>query len=251
MTFQALLLSLLAASLTHATHLGKRAALDTCLQQSDIPTDTLGSTAWKADVLPYNARLPYAPVAVAVPTTIAQVQASVNCGRSAAIKTNPKCRGHSYASLGLGGDDGHFIIQLDNIYNVTLDTTTNIATIQAGARLGHVANSLWTQGKRAISAGTCPGVGVSGHAIHGGYGMSSHKHGLAVDAKAARTVVLANGTITNCSATQNSDLFWALRGAGSNFGVVVPYEFTTFAPPSTVTYFNMNFKWNINNASAN
>ena len=135
----------------------RRAVIDDCLKNAQVPADTSGSTDWKADILPFNARLTYTPAAVAVPTTIAQIQAAVNCARTAGLKATPKGGGHSYASLGLGGEDGHLMIELDRMFNVTLNKTTNIATVQPGARLGHVANELFKQGSRAISAGTCPG----------------------------------------------------------------------------------------------
>lgn len=94
-------------------------------------------------------------------------------------------------------------------------------------------------------------VGVSGHALHGGYGMSSHKYGLATDWIVGLTAVLANGTIVRCTTTENADLFWAFRGAGSNFGIVVSYEFATFSAPAQVTYFSMPFKWNTTSAPGN
>lgn len=78
--------------------------------------------------------------------------------------------------------------------------------------------------------------------------MSSHKYGLATDWIAGLTAVLANGTIVHCSAVENPDLFWAFRGAGSNFGIVVSYEFSTFAAPAQVTYFSMPFQWNATSA---
>lgn len=81
--------------------------------------------------------------------------------------------------------------------------------------------------------------------------MSSHKYGLATDWIVGMTVVLANGTIARCSATENRDLFWALRGAGSNYGVVASYEFATFAAPAEVTYFNMPARWNAATAAGN
>ena len=78
--------------------------------------------------------------------------------------------------------------------------------------------------------------------------MSSHKYGLATDWIVGMTVVLANGTIARCSATENPNLFWALRGSGSNYGVVASYDFATFAAPTQVTYFNMPTKWNTTTA---
>lgn len=131
--------------------------MNDCLSKALVPTDKAGSSNWTADVKPFNSRLPYTPSAVAVPTTIAQIQGAVDCGRESEVKVSAKGGGHSYASSGLGGENGHLVIQLDRMFNVTLNRTTNIATVQPGARLGHVANELFKQGSRAISAGTCPG----------------------------------------------------------------------------------------------
>lgn len=72
--------------------------------------------------------------------------------------------------------------------------------------------------------------------------MSSHKYGLATDWIVGMTVVLANGTIVRCSEKENPNLFWTLRGSGSNYGVVASYEFATFAAPSEVTYFSIPAK---------
>lgn len=94
-------------------------------------------------------------------------------------------------------------------------------------------------------------MGVSGHALHGGFGMSSHKYGLATDWIVGMQVVLADGRLVRASATENAELFWGLKGAGSNFGVVAAYEFDTFAAPGEVTYFSMPFRWNATTAGGN
>ncbi|EAA29277.3 Glucooligosaccharide oxidase [Neurospora crassa] len=224
--------------------LNKRAAIDDCLKSAGVPADAQGSSEWRTDVNPFNQRLPYTPVAIAVPTTIEHIQGAVSCATKLGIKVTPKSGGHSYASFGLGGENGHLVVELDRMSKVTLDKTTNIADVQSGARLGHVATELYKQGKRAFSHGTCPGVGVGGHSLHGGFGFSSHTYGLAVDWIAAATVVLANSTVVTASPTENPDLFWALRGAGSNFGIVASFKFNTFAAPSQVTAFQINLPWN-------
>ncbi|KAK8036095.1 hypothetical protein PG993_008709 [Apiospora rasikravindrae] len=241
----------LLAPFVRGVALDKSASLDDCLHAAEVPTNERNSTSWTQDTLPFNDRLHYTPVAVAVPTTVAHIQAAVSCAAKVGIKATPKGGGHSYASSGLGGEDGHLVIELDRMHNVTLDTKTNIATIQSGSRLGHVATELFKQGKRAFSHGTCPGVGVSGHSLHGGFGMSSHKYGLATDWMVGATVVLANSSLVHTSAAEHPDLFWALRGAGSNFGVVASYEFNTFPIPEEVTYFSMPFRWNLTTGFAN
>ncbi|KAK0637404.1 hypothetical protein B0T17DRAFT_568097 [Bombardia bombarda] len=245
-----------------AEPLAKRAAIDDCLKAANVPFDASGSNDWKADVKPFNQRLPYTPVAIAVPTTVEHVQGAVSCAAKLGIKVNPKSGGHSYASFGLGGENGHLIVELDRMSKVTVDSSTQIATVQAGARLGHVATALYNQGKRAFSHGTCPGcvdpssplasqlVGVAGHALHGGFGFSSHTHGLALDWMVGATVVLANSTVVETSATENPDIFWAMRGAGSSFGIVTTFRFNTFAAPSQVTAFQVNLPWNSANAIA-
>ncbi|KAK6074472.1 glucooligosaccharide oxidase [Seiridium cupressi] len=225
------------AALANAFAIHKRAAIDDCLSAASVPVDTPGSDDWKADGAPYNPRLTYTPIAIAVPTKLEHIQSAVSCAAKVGLKINAKSGGHSYTSLGFGGEDGHLMVQMDRMYNVTLDKTTNVATIQAGARLGHAATELYNQGQRAFSHGTCPGVGVSGHSLHGGFGMSSHLHGLATDWIAGITIVLANSTVVHASETENQDLFWAMRGGGSNFGIAASFEFNTFAAPANVTWF--------------
>jgi FAD/FMN-containing dehydrogenase len=86
-------------------------------------------------------------------------------------------------------------------------------------------------------------VGVGGHSLHGGFGFSSHSHGLAVDWIDSANVVLANGTAVTASATENKDIFWALKGAGSNFGIVTSFQFKTFAAPTNVTVYQIRLPW--------
>jgi FAD/FMN-containing dehydrogenase len=93
-------------------------------------------------------------------------------------------------------------------------------------------------------------VGISGHFLHGGFGFSSHTHGLALDAVVGATVVLADGSIVEASETQNPDLFWALRGAGSNFGIVASWRLRTFEAPTTLTCFKVNLGWTYSTAVA-
>ncbi|KAJ3566769.1 hypothetical protein NPX13_g7011 [Xylaria arbuscula] len=230
----------LLAGLSRAAVLNKRAVLTDCLAEAGTAVDAIDSTDWERDTRPFNSLLPYKPDVVAVPTTAEQIQKAVICGAQSGYKVTPKCGGHSYASYGLGGEDGHLVLQLDRMYAVKLDTETNTATVEPGTRLGHLAVELWAQGKRAISHGTCPGVGIAGHALHGGFGLSSHTHGLALDWIIGLNIVLANGTLVHSSATENSDLFWGMLGAGSNFGVVTSFELNTFAPPANLTWFVAN-----------
>lgn len=140
-----------------ALALSNHTSLEDCLTASSIPFDKPNSCAWKLDVAPFNERLPYTPVAIAVPRTIAHIEGAVKCASQSGVKVSAKCGGHSYASLGLGGEDGHLVVEMDRMHEVRLSEDGETAVIQGGARLGHVATELWEQGRRAISHGTCPG----------------------------------------------------------------------------------------------
>lgn len=137
--------------------LDRRTAIEDCLESSGVPAEAHEGQDWQTDTTPFNLRLKYTPIAVAAPTTVRHIQDAVACAAKLGLKATAKCGGHSYASFGLGGEDGHLIIQLDRMNTVVVDSTTGIATVGGGSRLGHVASELYSQGKRAISHGTCPG----------------------------------------------------------------------------------------------
>jgi FAD/FMN-containing dehydrogenase len=140
-----------------ASPFDKRDSLNDCLSKAGVPTDSPGSSDWAIDVAPFNLQLNYTPIAIAVPTTVEHIKGAVACAAKLGVKANAKCGGHSYASFGFGGEDGHLIVEMDRMNNVTVDNTTGVATIEGGSRLGHVASQLYAQGKRAFSHGTCPG----------------------------------------------------------------------------------------------
>jgi hypothetical protein len=97
--------------------------------------------------------------------------------------------------------------------------------------------ALYRQGQRALPHGTCSGVGIAGHALHGGYGYGSRKWGLTLDHIVALDVVLANGTQIHTTETDYPDIFFAMRGAGDSFGIVTYLYLQTEPAPSSVVYF--------------
>ena len=105
-----------------------------CLSSNQVPQDIPGSAAFSQDIIPYNLRLNYTPVAFAIPTTVPQVQAAVGCAAQYGVKVNPKSGGHSYAAHSLGGEDGHLVIDMKYFNEIALDTTTNLATVGPGKK---------------------------------------------------------------------------------------------------------------------
>jgi len=142
---------------TNATPLAKRAALDDCLKKAAVPTLTSGTADYTQSIKPFNNRVTFKPAAYAVPTTVKHVQDAVACGAANNILVTAKSGGHSYGSHGLGGEDGHLIVDMRGFKAVTLDAAADTAIIGTGGRLGDVATALYNQGKKAMVHGTCPG----------------------------------------------------------------------------------------------
>ncbi|GAA0807577.1 LLM class flavin-dependent oxidoreductase [Spirilliplanes yamanashiensis] len=106
-----------------------------------------------------------------------------------------------------------------------LDERRRLIRVGPGARWGEVARALHPYGW-ALSSGDYGGVGVGGLATAGGIGWLARRHGLTIDHLRAAEVVLADGRTVRADADTHPDLFWAVRGAGGNVGVVTAFEFT-------------------------
>lgn len=150
------LLLLLCTAINGSPHVKRQSIVD-CLTKASVPQDIPGTDNFTQGIKPYNLRLPFTPVALAIPSTVAQVQAAVGCASHCGVTVSPRSGGHSFASHSLGGEDGHLVIDMKLFNAVILDNSTNVASIGPGARLGNVALALFNQGGRAISHGVCPG----------------------------------------------------------------------------------------------
>ncbi|ORY71077.1 uncharacterized protein BCR38DRAFT_462358 [Pseudomassariella vexata] len=186
------------------------------------------------DYRTYNIRLPYKPAIIVLPENEFHIQAAVLCASKHGIKVQAKSGGHSYASFSNGGVDGAMMIDLQNLQNIKLDTTLDIAKVGGGVRLGNLALGLYEQGKTAVSHGTCAGVGIGGHFTHGGYGFSSRAWGLAMDHIVGLDVVLADGSFVRANKDNNQDIYWGMRGAADSLGIVVNFYLETHQAPETV-----------------
>ncbi|KAJ3489147.1 hypothetical protein NLG97_g6057 [Lecanicillium saksenae] len=217
--------------------------LRSCLTRANVLTVPIGSPDWIAELATYNSRMNHTPSVIVIARSIKHIQSALTCAAQAKVRVAAKSGGHSFGSYSLGGQDGHLVIVLDRMNQVEL-REDNTAVIQPGAKLGQVALRLHEKGRRAIAHGICPSVGIAGHVLHGGLGMATRTYGLALDWLTAAKLVLADGSVLYCSKQNNSDIFWALRGAGSSFGVVAELEFDTFEAPTEVTHFTYRLPWN-------
>ncbi|KAG4414239.1 hypothetical protein IFR04_012611 [Cadophora malorum] len=215
--------------------------LQDCLASRGVPTALNSSSDWSALIAPYNLRLPYTPTAVTIPTNHQHVSDSVTCAAAAGVQVQARSGGHSFASYSLGGKDGTLVVDLQKFNNISLDKSTGIVTAGGGVRLGNLGVGVFSQGQRALPHGTFPGVGIGGHYTHGGFGYSSRRWGLALDAIIAMDVVLADGTYIHTTPTSSSEIYYALRGAADSFGIVTTFYLQTQPAPSQVVSFSANF----------
>ena len=161
------------------------------------------------------------PGSVLLPRTSAEVAEALatvlDGGRPFAIRSG----GHGMSSIATntGGD----VIDLRALASVEHLGARSVR-IGPGARWGAVARSLAPLGL-AISSGDSGDVGVGGLATTGGIGLMGRAHGLTIDRLRAAEVVTADGAVRRVSDDESPDLFWALRGAGANFGIVTSFEF--------------------------
>jgi hypothetical protein len=134
-------------------------------------------------------------------------------------------RSGGHGISGRSTNDGGIVIDLSKLDAIeVLDESARLVRLEPGARWIDVAAELATHGW-ALSSGDYGGVGVGGLATAGGIGWLVREHGLTIDHLRAAEVVLADGSVVRASTDENAELFWAVRGAGANFGIVVSFEF--------------------------
>jgi FAD/FMN-containing dehydrogenase len=169
------------------------------------------------------------PAYVLRPRRGGDVQAGVRFAASAGLTLSVRGGGHSFA--GFGTNDSGVVIDLSQLANVEIiDKQRHLVRIGGGATWGQVSDALAPHGL-AISSGDTKSVGVGGLTLTGGIGWKVRKYGLALDNVVAAQVVTAGGEVVHASTEQHPELFWAIRGGGGNFGIVIAFEFV--AHPTT------------------
>jgi FAD/FMN-containing dehydrogenase len=139
-------------------------------------------------------------------------------------------------NTGVGGNSGALVIDMKYLNQRTYNTGDQTAHLGPGNHLEDV-NQFLLAYNRLVPHGDAPQVGVGGHYTIGGLGRISRQFGAATDQIIDAQVVLANGSIVQTSATQNPDLFFAIRGAGASFGIVTDFHVKTSpAPGSAIAY---------------
>ena len=170
----------------------------------------------------WNGLIDRRPAIIAQCTGAADVVDAVNFARENDLVVSIKGGGHNVAGNAIN-DDG-IVIDLSQMRGVHVEPSTGTVRVQGGATLGDMDRETQLFGL-AVPAGVVSTTGVAGLTLHGGAGHLRRKHGLSIDNLLSVDIVTADGQLRRASATENDDLFWAVRGAGSNFGVVTSFEF--------------------------
>ncbi|TCV92379.1 FAD/FMN-containing dehydrogenase [Luteibacter rhizovicinus] len=162
-------------------------------------------------------------------TCTEDVVAAVNAAR--ALHLPPSVRGGGHSVSGKALSEGGLTIDLGGMRRVSVDTGRKHVHAEGGCLLADVDEATARHGL-IVPAGTVSETGIGGLALGGGIGWLSRKHGLTCDQFVSLELVLASGEVIEVSATGHSDLFWALKGGGGNFGVVTRFTFKahTFGP---------------------
>jgi FAD/FMN-containing dehydrogenase len=170
----------------------------------------------------WNAMIDRRPALIARCAGAADVIRSVNLARDHGLLVSVRGGGHNIA--GKAANDGGLMIDLSPMNGVRVDPAARTARVGPGATLGDVDHETQVFGL-ATPLGINSTTGIAGLTLGGGFGWLSRKYGFTVDNLLAADVVTANGELVTASETDNSDLFWGIRGGGGNFGIVTSFQF--------------------------
>src|SRR5689334_19281893 len=179
----------------------------------------------------YNGMIDRRPAIIIQPRSAADVRDAVAFARQQKLPLAVRCGGHSVAGVSIV--DAGVLLDLSTLKGVHVDPERGTAIANAGVLWGEYDRVTEMFGL-ATPGGRVTTTGVGGFTLGGGYGWLSPKHGLAADNLVGADLMTAGGHLVHVTDETNPELMWALRGAGSNFGVVTSYELKLHPVPPLV-----------------
>lgn len=170
----------------------------------------------------FNAMIDKRPRLIARCVDVADVMAAVDYGRENNLLTAIRGGGHNAGGLGVC-DDG-LVIDLARMKGIHVDPAARTVRVEGGCVWGDVDHATHAFGM-ATPSGFISTTGVAGLTLGGGMGYLTRRYGLTIDNLLSVDLVLADGRFVVANEKENSDLFWAVRGGGGNFGVATSFLF--------------------------
>ena len=192
-----------------------------------------------ASYLPaFNSRTVLAPQLRALCRTPQAIGVMVDWCRDYGVPFALRGRGHCFEGF---SESSSVVIDTRPMRKVTVDSVTKTATAGAGASLGDLYIAAAAHGL-AFPAGSCPTVGLAGHALGGGYGFLARPFGLACDNVLSVDLIDPQGSVLHAGRSHNPDLFWACRGGGGgSFGAVTGFRLQLHSLKGVIT-FSINWR---------
>lgn len=190
-----------------------------------------GEPGYEDARLIWNRAFDRKPALIARCAGAADVTAAVNFSRTHGLLTAVRGGGHSLS--GQSVCDAGLLIDLSTMGGIRIDPVAKRARIEPGVRLAQIDREAQAFGL-AVPLGTVSDTGAAGLTLGGGFGRLCRKYGLACDSLAGADLVTADGRFIKVGEKENSDLLWALRGGGGNFGVVTSFEYRLHPIGSTM-----------------
>src|SRR4051794_17647942 len=200
------------------------AAIDTLREaiSGDVLRPTDPAFAATRAIAIWNGDITHQPALIVRPTSNEDVVRTLAFARARGMDLTIRGGGHSGAGNAVA--EGALMIDLSRLDGVRVDPEARRAYVGGGAAWAAVDAATAPHGL-AVVGGTVSHTGVAGLTLSGGMGWLLGRQGLTCDNLVAATLVTADGRTVTASDDENPDLFWALRGAGTNFGVVTELVF--------------------------
>lgn len=188
-----------------------------------------GDADYDSTRMAWNLSFQHHPAVIVVAENAADVVEAVRFARAEEMEIAVQATGHGFVR----GADGSMLIITSKMTGVHVNPEAQTAYVEGGVKWGKVLELAQAEGLAPL-LGSSPDVGAVGYTLGGGIGWLARKYGLSADSVNYFDIVTADGVLRRASASENSDLFWALRGGGGSFGVVVGMEIRLY--PVTMVY---------------
>ena len=180
----------------------------------------------------WNAMIDRRPTVIVQCAHAADVPHAISFARDSGLEISIRGAGHNIAGNAVC-DDG-VMIDFSKMRNVHVDAEKRLAHVEPGATLGDVDKATQAHGL-ATPLGINSTTGIAGLTLGGGFGWLTRKYGMTVDNLVSAEMVTADGGQIRVSDKENTELFWAIRGGGGNFGVVTRFEFKLYPVGPEIT----------------